>query len=461
MNGTMNVTRTFTIFGGTGDLAFRKLLPAFYNMSCLHQLQPDFHLVIVGRKPYTKDEYMELVKNKLKQFSRFEYREEEFLQFCKYVDYFKMNISDIEDYHNLDDYYKKHQLSHHIFYMAVAPAFFIPIADGLSHIHHTTNNKVIIEKPFGENLKTALLLNEQLETRFKREDIYHIDHYLGKEMIQNIAAIRFENMVFANVWNNVNIDYVEISALEEIGVENRGAYYDKSGALKDMVQNHLFQILTIIAAEGKLESDEGLHEQQVKVLKALRPISALNLNKSVVLGQYEGYLEEPHVDEISKTETFAALKLFIDNERWMHVPFYLKTGKCLSKRDMEVVIQFKRTSKDVEGDRLVIKIQPREGVFFEFNIKTPGVSNDLTRVKMDFCQSCMELHPINTPEAYERLLLAAMNSDKDLFSKWDQIALGWNYIHDLTYAYREKGLQPYVYACGSEGPIQSKQLYED
>lgn len=461
MNGT-NITDTVTIFGGTGDLAFRKLLPAFYNLSCLHQLDEHFHIIIVGRKDYTTSKYLELARTKIEEFSRFPVDDEQFQQFASFVHYFKMNITNSDDYLRLDAYYKEHNLKHHLFYMAVAPKFFIPISDGLANIHHTTENKVMVEKPFGENLAAAVELNKQLEARFKQENIYHIDHYLGKEMIQNILTIRFQNKVFSSVWNKENIEYVQINAREEIGVNTRGAYFDASGTLKDMIQNHLFQILTILATE-KPESanSDDLQNEQIKVLKALRPIPDLNIRETMVLGQYDGYHKVKDVEADSETETFAALKLFIDNERWSGVPFYLRSGKCMSKRDMEVIIQFKTYDPSVIGDRLVIKIQPMEGVYFEFNIKTPGVNSDITRVSMDFCQSCMDLDPINTPEAYERLLKAAMNSDNSLFSKWEQIELGWNYIHMIKEEFMKHHLKPYHYQPGNDGPIEADTLLQN
>lgn len=343
----------------------------------------------------------------------------------------------------------------------MAPRFFAVIAQGLVQVEKACKGKVIIEKPFGEDLESARILNEDLERFFTKERIFHIDHYLGKEMVRNMQAIRFMNPIFQDVWNAKYIEHVQISAMETVGVENRGGYYDQSGALKDMVQNHLFQILSITAMEQPASFfGEDMHQKQLDVLHALRPVEQLDMADSVVLGQYFHYQKEDRVADDSMTETYAALRLFVDNERWKNVPFYIRTGKKLKEREMEVVITFKKTNPDVAANVLLIRIQPTEGVYFQFNIKKPGDSDEIVPTSMDFCQSCSDINRINTPEAYERLLAAAVQGDISWFSQWDQIESSWKYVEELKQRYQKERLPLTTYMAGSEGPKEAEELLQ-
>ena len=324
---------TFTIFGGTGDLTFRKLLPALYNLQAQNKLDDDFSIVIIGRRAYDHASYCEEASNWIKQFARLPYRVDEYERFSKRIHYVQMDFTDLNNYEILDAFYKEHDLENHIFYFAVAPRFFAVIAKGLEQVETACLGKVIIEKPFGEDLASAKVLNENLESFFSKDRIFHIDHYLGKEMVRNMQAIRFMNPIFQDVWNAKYIEHVQISALETVGVENRGGYYDQSGALKDMVQNHLFQILSLVAMEQPTTFfGEDMHQKQLDVLRTLRPVEKLDIKDSVVLGQYFHYQNEDKVANDSMTETYAALRLFVDNERWKDVPFYIRTGKKLNRR---------------------------------------------------------------------------------------------------------------------------------
>ena len=437
------MNHTFTIFGSTGDLTYRKLLPALFNMSVLDELGDQFKIVAIGRKPYSREQYIETFRQGIKDFARLTYSENAFEKFIRHVDYYQMDLSNENDYLGLNDYYEKHGCRNHVFYFAVAPKFFLPISVGLKHIAYAYESKVIIEKPFGETIEKGKELNQKLEKHFHDYNIFHIDHYLGKEMVQNIQTIRFKNALFKHAWNHEMIENVQISAFEKGGIGNRGAYYDENGALKDMVQNHLFQVLSILAAE----ESEDQHKAQLEVLKHLKPLKENDL----VLGQYEDYLQEKDVCENSKTETYAALTCMIDNERWQGVPFYIRTGKNLSKREITVVIQFKAMD-GVKGNVLLIRIQPTEGVYFQFNIKKPGSKDEIETVQMDFCQSCLEINRINTPEAYERLLKAAMNDDRDYFSTWDEIETSSRFIENIQRS------EPYIYKVGSVGPKEADQL---
>ena len=276
----------FTIFGGTGDLTFRKLLPAFYNLMCNQMLEEDITIVVIGRRAYTSEQYQEIAKTWVKQFARIPYREQDFQIFAKHIEYVQMDFTNNQAYPVLNDFYQSHHYTRHIYYLAVAPRFFKTITDGLVQVAHAREGKVIVEKPFGEDLISAKQLNKDLEVFFGTQQVLHIDHYLGKEMIRNIQTIRFMNPLFQSVWNHEYIEHVQINALETIGVGTRGDYYDKSGALMDMVQNHLFQIMSILAMEEpNLMYDMDMQKKQLEVLQALRPVEAWNIQESVVLGQ--------------------------------------------------------------------------------------------------------------------------------------------------------------------------------
>ncbi len=457
----MKIHTNITIFGGTGDLTFRKLLPALYTMYLTKKLPKDSRIVIIGRRDYDSDSYRLLAEEWVDKFTRLPYTKEDFSKFSKLLAYFRMDLSNQQDYQRLNEYFSQDDITSHIFYLAVAPRFFTVIADGLETVCGACHGKVIIEKPFGENLEAAEKLNQQLERHFGSEQIYRIDHYLGKEMVRNIQAIRFTNPIFTDVWNSRYIESVQISALEDVGVETRGGYYDASGALKDMVQNHLFQILSIVAMERpEVFNSTQMHQEQLNVLRSLRPASEASIEDTLVLGQYEGYREEPLVSPDSSTETFAGLRLFIDNERWSGTPFYIRTGKKTGTRQMEVSIVFRRSMPEVEPDILTIKIQPTEGVYLQFNIKRPGDTEEIIPTKMDFCQNCNIIHQLNTPEAYERLLTACIAGERSWFSQWDQIEISWNYIEQLKQLFKEKNLPVYPYAQGIHGPKEAEEFLE-
>lgn len=453
----MKLDLNLTIFGGTGDLTFRKLLPALYNMKLTGRLPEKTRILIIGRRDYDDQAYRDLGRKWVEQFSRLPYRLEDYERFAAHLSYYRLDLSDMEAYGGLNDYFAGDEIGEHIFYFAVAPAFFGVITEGLSRVQGAAGGKVIIEKPFGENLTAAGELNTRLESFFGADHIYRIDHYLGKEMVRNIQAIRFTNPIFSDTWNSNFIEEIQISALEDVGVETRGGYYDSSGALKDMVQNHLFQILSIVAMERPDElAGEGMHQEQMKVLRSLRSVERDNVEDMLVLGQYEGYKNESLVSPASDTETYAGLRLWVDNERWKGTPFYIRTGKKTGKREMEVAVIFRRPDPSLEPDILMIKIQPTEGVYMQFNIKKPGDSDAVIPVKMDFCQSCLIENQRNTPEAYERLLDACVTGDRSWFSQWDQIELSWNFMERLKTLYKEAGLTVHSYEPGTQGPPQAE-----
>ena len=445
-----------TLFGGTGDLTYRKLLPALYNLNALGKLADDFKIVVIGRREYSQADYINIVRTWVKEHARTKFDDEEFESYAKRIIYFKMNMTNEDDYEMLQNFYVEQDIQNHVYYFAVAPSFFMTITNGLQKHCSENNAKVIIEKPFGEDLEKAGLLNDELEKFFNQDEIYHIDHYLGKEMIQNILSLRFKNIIFKGIWNKDFIENVQITAAETVGVGTRASYYDKSGALKDMVQNHLLQVLSLVAMEEPKGTESvRIHESQYNLLSALKPIE--DVRDSLVMGQYEGYLQEENIPIDSKTETYAALKLYIDNERWEGIPFFIRTGKKMDNRETQVVVQFKAVG-DVPGNVLIIRIQPDEGVYFQFNAKKPGTEQELQQISLDFCQSCILENRINTPEAYERLLDACFKGDRSLFSQWDQIVASWTFVNKLIAKYEEQGSPLYTYEQGSKGPKEADEL---
>ncbi len=447
-----------TIFGGTGDLTYRKLIPAMYNLFQRNLLGEDFKIVAIGRRDYTQDEYIGIIDKWLRKFARLKYSEETLHKFYENVIYYRMDFTKLDEYKGLDNFYSKYDYKNNLIYYAVAPQFFEIISKSIALCKNIYNPKIILEKPFGTDLESAKRLSKNLDETFGKYNIFRIDHYLGKEMLRNIIYLRETNPIISNAWSKEHIDSVHISALETVGVETRASYYDKAGALKDMVQNHLLQILSIVA----LENTAGIiGDEQTKVLKCLRPIDKIDIKKSIILAQYEGYRDEEGVAKNSDTETYACLKLFIDNERWQDVPFFIRTGKKCNEREVEVVINFKRISESIDPDVLIIKVQPTEGIYLEFNIKTPGEENGITKAKMEFCQNCNDIFRQNTPEAYERMILACIEGDDSWFTKWEQIELSWKYIQELKDLYDKEKLPIYSYDQGSFGPKQINNLAEN
>lgn len=455
-------SQLIVIFGGTGDLTFRKLLPALYNMEQSDTLPQGSKVLIVGRRDYSSESFREKARGWVERFSRVAFDHDLYDTFAQTIHYYQMDFTNKDKYDGLAAYLQDEQDKEIIFYFAVAPHFFSVIAEGLSTIPNVSETKLVLEKPFGVDLAEARALNVRLEEVFGADNIYRIDHYLGKEMVREISFIRFTNPIFNYIWDGRQIEYVEISALEEVGVETRGGYYDQSGALSDMVQNHLFQILSILAMERpSVFYGAELKEEQLKVLRCLRFPEEKTFRQNLVLGQYEGYREEDKVDPESKTETFAALRVFIDNDRWRNMPFYIHTGKKTGKREMKIVVAFRRMAPDLPRNMLVIHIQPTEGVNLTFNMKKPGETDDIVSVKMDFAHDSTNTQS-NTPEAYERLLRSCIVGERYWFSQWEQIEVGWQYVEELKRLAAEQGLRLHSYPQGRPGPeasIEMKRLY--
>ncbi len=485
MSANFELSYTMVIFGGTGDLAHRKLLPAVYNLKHEKMLPEDFAIVAIGRQNKTNDGYREEIYNSIKQFSRLDIDIEIWNSLKNRIYYRRMDFLAAETYQELNKYLsevdKKHKINgNRMYYMAVAPEYFKSIVENLNSFCMTQKadswNRVVIEKPFGRDLSSAKYLNDKIVKVFKEENTYRIDHYLGKEMLQNIMVIRFANMLFEPLWNNKYIDHIQISSSETVGVENRGGYYEKAGAMRDMVQSHMLQLLSLIAMEppNDLET-KSIRDEKVKVLKSLRKIKTEAIKENVVRGQYGpsesederilGYREEKKVSLDSNTETFVALKINIQNFRWSGVPFYIRTGKRMKKKSTEIIVQFKSMQsilyfeeKEVLPNMLVIKIQPTEGIFLQFNAKEPGTHRNIIPVQMDFCQNCQV--GINSPEAYERLLSDVLKGDTTLFTRWDEVEYAWKFVDQILESWNDNDPVFPNYEPGSWGPEGSNMLLQ-
>lgn len=464
-----------TIFGGTGDLAQKKLLPAIYHLQEKNSLPKNFALVCIGRRDITTKEYMDMIVETMKK-SKILIKEEIFNQLLEFVYYYKMDFSDVTTYADYKAYLTKLSTKHktdgnNVFYLAVAPDFFKPIVEGLDSVDLANPEngyaRLVIEKPFGNDLASAQKLNETIVKVFQEENTYRIDHYLGKEMLQNIMVLRFHNIFFEPVLNNKYIDQIQISLSETVGVETRANYYEHSGAIRDMVQSHILQLIALLAMDKPQElSSTYIHDEKVKVLKSLKPFTRKNIEEDLVIAQYvaadgkKGYKEEVNVAKDSRTDTFVAMKLFLTTPRFKGVPIYIKTGKQLSRKSSEIIIVFKRQvdSKYTIPNELIIKVQPEEGIIIRLNNKIPGTIDHVMPIKMDFCQNCEA--GINSPEAYERLLYDALRGDTTLFARWDEVFYSWKFIDKIIKQGTSLKKHMDTYPCGSKGPTTSDHLLE-
>ena len=460
-----------TIFGGTGNLTYNKLIPAFYQLYKEGRITDNVSIVAVGRRDKTSEsyrkEFREVLEKKIKDFDP-----EVYDRFNILIHYFKMDFGAPDDYESFYNYMNQTDADHNgsgnrIFYLATSPSAFPFISEQLkSHGLLDTGGftRAVFEKPFGYNLESAIDINETVSKIFGEDNIYRIDHYLGKEMIQNINLVRFSNQIFSAVWNKDSIDNIQITVKESVGVEERGGYYDTSGALRDMVQNHLMQILALVAMEPPARFDtDSIRDEKVRVIKNIKVNKNL-ADRELIFGQYAGYKGEVKVDPESSTETFVAMKVEVDSSRWEGVPFYLRTGKALDGREAEVIIEFKVDTCCSEFDAsakpnlLIIKIQPEEGIYFRINTKEPRSESKLMTVSMDYCQSCNIYY--RSPEAYERLLLDIMNGDATLFTRWDEVYSAWQLVSEFTEKTKDKSTYMTSYEIGSAGPEEAHEMLE-
>jgi len=462
--------KTIVIFGGTGDLAMRKLLPGLYNIAYHSAGVFDMKIVAVGRHDHSRESYQNIVEESIKKYSRVPFEK----SFCKTLKenltYHQMDMSQVGEYGGLRKALNDiDNDGNRLYYLATSARFFDLITGFLAenNMHESLSGwrRVVIEKPFGSDLNTAKALNQSIKKRFDESKIYRIDHYLGKEMTQNILMLRGKNAVFNAVWNNNFIDHIQITVSEDMGVENRAAYYDHSGAMRDMIQNHLLQIVALTTMRFcDITDTEAIRDAKVNIFKALKPYSHEALHNSVILGQYEGYKTIPGITEESPTETFVAMKVEIDLPEWEGVPIYLRTGKKLAKKEAYMMIEFKKgklchAEGNEKPNRLVLKIQPEEGVSFHFNVKEPGNTMHVNEVEMDFCQTCQMTY--NSPEAYESLLLDAIEGDQSRFTRWDEVESAWEFVDQIIKHCEDRAQWLESYEVNSWGPQSSNKLLEN
>lgn len=478
----------YYLFGATGDLARRKLFPALFSLYKEGKLSENFAVVGLARRPRTDEQFRSDLYDSINEFCRYKADDLELWnRFTEHFVYMSLDINNVDGFRELQKLSTKLDQKFNIpgnrlFYLALAPSLFGPVSFNLRDgglLESQGWHRLVIEKPFGYDLPSAEKLNEQLNQVFKEEEIFRIDHYLGKEMVQNIQVIRFANAFFEPLWNNNHIANVQITLSETVGVEERGGYYDKSGALRDMGQNHMLQMLTMIAMEppSRLHG-EDIRDEKVKVLRSLRGYtSSDDVRNNVVRGQYTegsfgskplpGYRQEDSVDAESTTETYFAAKVFVDNFRWAGVPFYIRTGKRLPVKTTEVVVEFKSMPQnvlfaqrhDLAPNLLVIRVNPMEGIYIKINAKKPGADNDVQPVSMEFCQSCMV--GINTPEAYERLIHDAARGDSTYFTRWDEVSHAWAFVDRIAQAWREEKSDLAFYPAGTWGPEAANRLLDE
>jgi glucose-6-phosphate 1-dehydrogenase len=477
------------IFGASGDLTKRKLVPALYNLALQQLLPPETVIVGAARRDIGDDGFREAMREGIDRYSRTRSDDPDVWEgFARRLRYVTLDFSDAEAYGRLGAMLTELDREHgtrgnRLFYLATAPEYFPVIAHQLGSAGLATEGdggepfaRLVIEKPFGSDLESARELNADLSTVFRERQVYRIDHYLGKETVQNLLVFRFGNAIFEPVWNRRYVDHVQITVAEDLGVESRGGYYDQSGALRDIIQNHMMQVLSIVAMEppARFESRE-VRDEKVKVLRAVPPFDEETVRTRAVRGRYTagwiggqrvpGYREEEGVDPSSITETFVAMRVEIDNWRWADTPFFLRTGKRLPRRATEVAISFKSAPhlpfastavEEVQPNLLVLRIQPEEGASLRFLAKVPGPQIDLRPVRMDFDYGASFLRP--SPDAYERLLLDCLLGDSTLFARWDEVERAWEIVDDVVDRWALDGEDLHPYEAGSWGPAAADRL---
>jgi glucose-6-phosphate 1-dehydrogenase len=478
------------VFGASGDLTGRKLLPSVFQIFTQELLNDSFYLLGCGRKELSDEQFRQMARQAIKQNKR-HLSARHLSSFVEKLHYVAGDYNDAVFYQRikarLAELDKKHKVYDSlVFYLSVPPFLYTTIVEHLGSaglacpekLGTKKQIKLVVEKPFGRDLRSAAELNDSIGHCFTEEQIYRIDHYLGKETVQNILMFRFANSIFEPVWNRNYIDSVQITIAETVGVEHRADYYDKTGALRDMFQNHMLQMLALVAMEPPVSFEaDHIRDERVKLLRSIRPFRKDELNSCIVRGQYGpgsingrdvvGYRAEAGVDPKSNTETFVAAKLCVDNWRWKDVPFYLRTGKRLAGRDTEVAIVFKKVPHsmfvsaglgDMPPNILILQIQPEEGISLSFQAKRPGSKLCMSTLNMNFNYKSVFL--VDMPEAYQRLLLDCMLADQTLFTRFDAVEVAWRLLTPVLEAWQSDDSEPYKYAAGSDSFPQADSLIE-
>ena len=468
----------FVLFGTKGDLARRKLLPSLYQLDKAGLLNIDTKIIGVAKDAFTHEEFNELVIKALLEFVKEELCEETLARFLTRCHYIGTNFTDSEGYqafHELLEPSKRVMVS----YFATPPSIFGDICRCLHEQNLIqSDSRVVLEKPIGSDLKSSKVINDQVAAFYNEDQVYRIDHYLGKETVQNLIALRFANSLFASKWDNRTIDHVQISVSEEVGIEGRWGYFDKAGQMRDMIQNHLLQVLTLVAMDPPVNLDaDSIRDEKVKVLKSLRPINLDNIYENTVRGQYTsgflkgspvpGYLEEEGANTQSNAETFVALRVDIDNWRWAGVPFYLRSGKRMPTKSSEIVVYFKNPPhnlyrsnyRTLPPNKLTIRLQPHEGVEIQMMNKVPGLEQkqrlQTTKLDLSFTETFKNER---IADAYERLLLEAMLGNQALFVRRDEVEQAWTWVDGIIQSWEESNEKPKPYPAGSWGPVASVAL---
>ena len=477
------------IFGATGDLTYRKLIPALYALYNQQMLPEKFKVIGVGRSSISQLTFRDKMILGIRKFSESKHlNEQQINEFTDCLSYFQMDFDDLGEYlklkNALDEIDKNEGTAgNYLFYLSMPPDMFSVISGNLGKVGLSNPDagfrRIIIEKPFGYDLESGLELNRKLHEAFAEKQIYRIDHYLGKETVQNLLVMRFANGIYEPLWNRNYVHHVEITSAESLGVESRGGYYDSSGALRDMLQNHLLQVVGLTAMEPPSSMDsDAIRNETLKVLQSLKPIAENDVASHVIRGQYvashvrgeflPGYREEKGVNPDSRTETFVAMKFYIDNWRWGGVPFYIRTGKRLPTRVTEVVVHFRPAphtlfQKDdfaIPYNQLIIRIQPDEGILIKFGMKLPGAGFNVKTVNMDFHYS--ELSEVHLPSAYERLIYDAMMGDSTLYARADAVEAAWKFVAPIQQAWANNTeIKMYGYPAGTWGPENADEMFDE
>ena len=472
----MTLSCDMLVFGGSGDLALHKLLPALYHLHRDGRLAADMRIIAVARSPLQRSQYQALAERHCRaQVARADFTSDSWQGFAERLDYLAMDAAQSAEYGRLARLLGNPAGRLRIFYLATAPALFAAIAEHLATAGLAdARSRIVLEKPIGHSLASAQAINATIGRVFSEAQVFRIDHYLGKETVQNLMALRFANALFEPVWRSGHIEHVQISVNETLGVENRGAYYDRAGAMRDMLQNHLLQLLCLVAMEAPMRFDaESVRNEKVRILQALRPISGLDVQDRTVRGQYvagqiagqdvPAYYFEKQVDNDSDTETFVALRAEIDNWRWAGVPFYLRTGKRMARKCSQIVIQFKpvpqRLFDNDQANCLVIRLQPEERISLQLMGKSPGKGMRLTAMELDL--NLAQVFPQKRRwDAYERLLLDVIEGDSTLFMRRDEVEAAWAWVDPILDGWQQYYQSARPYPAGRNGPEQADSLLE-